>query len=170
MVDVILRTLLCVQPALSEAYRCYFGATQRRPTGRAALTQLGLERAKLSSCFEILGFDVLVRGKRGKGRGRKERWGRGGERDRLAGVFVLRGVRWWGVLVGGQDPSSVALGGQPRPLLRLRVCPGPSHQEWRATGGLPYAVPHHAAGSTRGSQHDTGPQLLSPDHWLLRPP
>lgn len=121
MVDVILRTLLCVQPALSEAYRCYFGATQRRPTGRAALTQLGLERAKLSSCFEILGFDVLVRGhtvnterrdKSGCGREGSLGMGLGAEVYAVCCVFV-----------GGQDPSSVVVGGQPRPLLRLRVCP-----------------------------------------------
>lgn len=60
MCDMIIRTLLSVQPALAEAYRCFFGATSRRPTGKAALSQLGLDQAKLSACFEILGFDVIV--------------------------------------------------------------------------------------------------------------
>ena len=58
--EIVNRTLVCVQPALQEAYRCYFGGLKRRPTGKASLTHLGLEKAKLSACFEILGFDVLV--------------------------------------------------------------------------------------------------------------
>lgn len=58
--EIVNRTLLCVQPALGEAYQSYFGGLRRRPVGRAGLGRLGLEDAKLSACMEILGIDILI--------------------------------------------------------------------------------------------------------------